>query len=236
MPMPLRQDGEPDYTRATAKQAHQYIYNESGLTAQQADQYVGNQAAEAQKAVSRLKGKGPKMGTSIVKFKQQQAEYEERLNAAQATLDYWHAVKAEHDTVTEARRRAAAEARHAKAEAEAEAQRKRIAEGHAQEAAYRAGQKRKAEEQAALGGARRTPNNATTLQKPPRQRHHLVYFGKVTDIVNRALPLAAPHGPRYHFNLAAAEILHFAREVRAVLFHNHVKRVERVYPPPFNNL
>lgn len=124
MKMPLRQDGEPDYTRATPTQAHQYIYNDSGLTTAQANEYVNNQTAEAKKAVSLIKGKGPKMGTSIVKFKQQQAEYEAKLQAAQSVLDYWNAVKAEQDKATLAQRQDMREA-----------EQKQIDEAHAAEEA-----------------------------------------------------------------------------------------------------
>ncbi|MBR1850088.1 MAG: hypothetical protein IJ789_01815 [Bacteroidales bacterium] len=91
--MPMREDGEADFMATTPERGHQFIYNEAGLSREEAGQFVKANIEAAEKELSKLKGKAPKMGTSLTKYQQQKAEHQARVDAAQATLDYWNGVR-----------------------------------------------------------------------------------------------------------------------------------------------
>ena len=112
-PMPMRVVGkgknavqEEDWLATTPKRGHDYVFKESGLDAEEANAFVENKVAEAEKNLEKVKGKAPKMGTNIAAYKEAKADYEARVAEAQKAVDYWHAVKAEHDKVLLEERRA----------------------------------------------------------------------------------------------------------------------------------
>lgn len=103
--MPMRQvkrkvDGkmttveEEDWMATTPARGHQFIYNEAGLSREVAGQFVKANLDSATKALDKAKKEAPKMGTSLVKYKQQQAEHQAKVDAAQQAVDYWQGVKA----------------------------------------------------------------------------------------------------------------------------------------------
>lgn len=138
--MPMREDGEADFMATTPERGHQYIYNEAGLSREEAGEFVKANIDAATKELEGLKKKAPKMGTSLVKYKQQQAEHQAKVDAAQQAVDYWQGVKATQSAIVSA-------------EMAEQAERDRVAH----EAAVLAEQQRQAdeiakrEEQAALG-------------------------------------------------------------------------------------
>lgn len=139
-PMPMREDGEADFLATTPERGHQFIYNEAGLSREEAGQFVKANLETATKALDKAKKDAPKMGTSLVKYKQQQAEHQAKVDAAQQAVDYWQGVKATQSAIVSA-------------EMAEQAERDRVAH----EAAVLAEQQRQAEEiakreeQAALG-------------------------------------------------------------------------------------
>ena len=99
-PMPMIGEGEnaePDFKSATPLRAHDYLYNESGLDEETANDFVDNNLAEAEKAVKRLAGKKPKIGTSIAKFNKENAEWKKSVAEANAMVEYWNQVKLNHE-------------------------------------------------------------------------------------------------------------------------------------------
>lgn len=139
-PMPMREDGEADFLATTPERGHQYIYNEAGLSREEAGQFVKANLETATKALDKAKKDAPKMGTSLVKYKQQQAEHQAKVDAAQQAVDYWQGVKATQSAIVSA-------------EMAEQAERDRIAHEAAvlEEAARQAEELAKREEQAALG-------------------------------------------------------------------------------------
>lgn len=142
-PMPMigeGEDAEPDFASVTPQRAHEYIFNESGLDEEDAKDFMTNNVQAAQTAVTKIKNKKPKMGTSIAKFNKDKAEWQRKLDEANANLDYWQQVKAERNAVLAER-----------AKAQQEADKKQTEEAQAAEAAYREEMAKKEAEQAALG-------------------------------------------------------------------------------------
>ena len=142
-PMPMigeGEDAEPDFASVTPQRAHEYIFNESGLDEEDAKDFMANNLSAAQTAVTKIKNKKPKMGTSIAKFNKDKAEWQQKLDEANANLDYWQQVKAERNAVLAER-----------AKAQQEADKKQAEEAQAAEAAYREEMAKKEAEQAALG-------------------------------------------------------------------------------------
>lgn len=142
-PMPMigeGEDAEPDFASVTPQRAHEYIFNESGLDEEDAKDFMTNNVQAAQTAVTKIKNKKPKMGTSIAKFNKDKAEWQQKLDEANANLDYWQQVKAERNAVLAER-----------AKAQQEADKKQTEEAQAAEAAYREEMAKKEAEQAALG-------------------------------------------------------------------------------------
>lgn len=142
-PMPMigeGEDAEPDFASVTPQRAHEYIFNESGLDEEDAKDFMANNLSAAQTAVTKIKNKKPKMGTSIAKFNKDKAEWQQKLDEANANLDYWQQVKAERNAVLAER-----------AKAQQEADKKQAEEAKAAEAAYREEMAKKEAEQAALG-------------------------------------------------------------------------------------
>lgn len=142
-PMPMigeGEDAEPDFASVTPQRAHEYIFNESGLDEEDAKDFMTNNLRAAETAVTKIKNKKPKMGTSIAKFNKDKAEWQQKLDEANANLDYWQQVKAERNAVLAER-----------AKAQQEADKKQTEEAQAAEAAYREEMAKKEAEQAALG-------------------------------------------------------------------------------------
>ena len=134
------EDAEPDFASVTPQRAHEYIFNESGLDEEDAKDFMTNNLRAAETAVTKIKNKKPKMGTSIAKFNKDKAEWQQKLDEASANLDYWQQVKAERNAVLAER-----------AKAQQEADKKQTEEAQAAEAAYREEMAKKEAEQAALG-------------------------------------------------------------------------------------
>lgn len=142
-PMPMVGEGEyaePDFGATTPQRAHDYIFNESGLEEADAAAFTKNNVEAANKELEKIKNKKPKMGTSIAKFNKDKAEWEQKVNEAQAKADYWKQVKEARDKVLAQR---LAE--------QHERERQQIEQAQADEAAYREEMARKEAEQAALG-------------------------------------------------------------------------------------
>lgn len=106
MPMVNNKDGEeePDFMSATPQRAHQYIYNEAELPREVADEFVKNNAKAAQSHLDKVKKKQPKMGTSIAKYKAEQAAYAQEVQAAEQAVQYWDEVKAVQDAIDKQQR------------------------------------------------------------------------------------------------------------------------------------
>ena len=148
-PMPMLgegEDAEPDFGSATPQRAHDYIFNESGLDEADAAAFTKNNVDAANKELEKIKNKKPKMGTSIAKFNKDKAEWERKVNEAQAKADYWKQVKEARDKVLAQR---IAE--------QQERERQQIEQAQADEAAYREEMARKEAEQAALGSHNVSP-------------------------------------------------------------------------------
>lgn len=139
-PMPMigeGEDAEPDFSRVDPTRAHTYIYNEAGLNREEGNEFVAANLKEAQKALDKAKKGEPKMGTSIAKYRKEQAAYGQIVGEAQKVVDYWNGVKAEQDKIVaeESRVRAEQQAEETRKAVEAERQRK---EAEAQKAAEQA--------------------------------------------------------------------------------------------------
>ena len=142
-PMPMvgeGEDAEPDFGSATPQRAHDYIFNESGLDEADAAAFTKNNVEAANKELEKIKNKKPKMGTSIAKFNKDKAEWDRKVNEAQAKADYWKQVKEARDKVLADR-----------LEEQQERERKQIEQAQTEEAAYREEMARKKSEQEALG-------------------------------------------------------------------------------------
>ena len=95
-PMPMIGEGEeaePDFTKATPERAHAYLYNESGLSRDEANQFIDANKKAADKALEKAKNAKPKIGTSIAKYKKEQSEYQQKVEAAEQVANYWQQVK-----------------------------------------------------------------------------------------------------------------------------------------------
>lgn len=139
-PMPMigeGEDAEPDFSRVDPARAHTYIYNEAGLNREEGNEFVAANLKEAQKALDKAKKGEPKMGTSIAKYRKEQAAYGQIVGEAQKVVDYWNGVKAEQDKIVaeESRVRAEQQAEETRKAVEAERQRK---EAEVQKAAEQA--------------------------------------------------------------------------------------------------
>lgn len=106
MPMLTNKDGEqePDFMATTPQRAHQYIYDEAELPREVADEFVKNNAKAAQSHLDKVKKKQPKMGTSIAKYKAEQAAYAQEVQAAEQAVRYWDEVKAVQDAIDRQKR------------------------------------------------------------------------------------------------------------------------------------
>lgn len=106
MPMVKNKEGEeePDFMSATPQRAHQYIYDEAELPREVADEFVKNNAKAAQSHLDKVKKKQPKMGTSIAKYKVEQAAYAQEVQAAEQAVQYWDEVKAVQDAIDKQQR------------------------------------------------------------------------------------------------------------------------------------
>jgi len=135
-PMPLLEDGNPDYSAVTPQRAHDYIYDEafSKAEAEEANQYVAAQRAAAERSLERAKKaqKNYRPSANLQKSRRRKAELATNVSVAKETVKYWETVQAIHETRRAAEYAASDEKRNREA---AEAQQK-----HAQEEAVRAAQ------------------------------------------------------------------------------------------------
>ena len=92
-------DAEPDFSQVTPTRAHAYIYDEAGLTKEEANAFVAANLKQANDVLSRVEKKKPVMGLSMAKYRQQQAIYSQQVEEAQASVDYWRAVKGAQDKI-----------------------------------------------------------------------------------------------------------------------------------------
>lgn len=127
-PMPMREDGEPDFMATTSERGHRYIYDEAGLSQEEAGKFVKANIDAAEKELKKLEGKAPKMGTSLTKYQQDKAAHQQQVEQAQAVLDYWNGVRAEQQRIVAAERAEQAERDRAAHEAAVLAEEQRQAE------------------------------------------------------------------------------------------------------------
>ena len=93
-PMPVREDGEEDWRATTPERAHAYIFNEAGLSKSEGNQFVAANIDAANKALAKAKAaQMPQVGTSIKKYNEAKAKRQEKIDDAQAMLDYWNNVR-----------------------------------------------------------------------------------------------------------------------------------------------
>lgn len=141
--MPMIGEGdeaEPDFMNTTPERAHSYIYNEAGLSRDEANQFVEANKKAADKALEKAKNTKPKMGTSLAKYRKEQTEYQQKVDAAQKVADYWKKVKDAQQLVLSAEQEERAKQNEAVHE-----------QAVIEEQARQAEELRKREEQAALG-------------------------------------------------------------------------------------
>lgn len=134
------EDAEPDFSQATPQRSHAYLYNEAGLSREEADQFINENKKAADKTLSAIQSKKPKMGTSLAKYRKETAEWQQKTDEAQAQANYWQAVKDEQQKILAAEQQA-------RAEREAAIREQAIAE----EQARQKEELRKREEQEQLG-------------------------------------------------------------------------------------
>lgn len=160
-PMPLLDDGNPNYAGTTPERGRQYIYDESGLDKGEADAYVSANLASAEKDLDKIKKKPPKMGTNLVKYQKDKADWESRMQEAQSNVDYWNKVKAS---------QADYEAEQAKARKAADA--KVRAQAVVDEQARQAAELAKQQEQAERGAGAVHPAIAEKWNNAPKVEGH----------------------------------------------------------------
>ncbi len=98
--MPMREDGEEDWQATTPERAHQYIYNEAGLSKDEGNQFVAAKADAAEKALAKAQSaQMPQVGTSIQKYNQAKAKRQEKIDEAQRAVDYWNRVREMQDGI-----------------------------------------------------------------------------------------------------------------------------------------
>lgn len=102
------EDAEPDFAAVTPARAHTYIYKESGLSRDEANQFVDANKKVADNALQKLQKKPPKMTPSLAKYNREKAEWQQKVDNAQAQADYWQAVKAEQQKALQAEQEARA--------------------------------------------------------------------------------------------------------------------------------
>ena len=106
-PMPItevtiggKKQKQVNWTATTPERGHKYVYEEMGMpTEEYADQFVEGNLNEAQKRVDKLQKNKPKFSLDPDEFKKNVQEHQAQLAEAQKLLDYWNAVKAEHERV-----------------------------------------------------------------------------------------------------------------------------------------
>lgn len=92
--MPMKEDGEEDWQATTPERAHAYIFNEAGLSRSEGNQFVAANIDAATKALAKAKAaQMPQVGTSIKKYNEAKAKRQEKIDEAQALLDYWNGVR-----------------------------------------------------------------------------------------------------------------------------------------------
>ena len=131
-------DAEPDFSQVTPTRAHAYIYEEAGLTKEEANAFVAANLKQANDVLSRVEKKKPVMGLSMAKYRQQQAIYSQQVEEAQASVDYWRAVKGAQDKINaeENQRLAARQAEDTRrAQAEEKERQQQVLQKEAEEAA-----------------------------------------------------------------------------------------------------
>ena len=102
VPMPMTgsgDDAEPDFMGTTPQRGRRYIYDEAGLSREESDQFVTNNIEAASKLLDKVRGKVPKMGTSLSRYNRDKAAWQQQVADAQRVLDYWRAVKNEQDVL-----------------------------------------------------------------------------------------------------------------------------------------
>lgn len=83
----------PAYEQATPEQAHNYIYNTTGLDEATADQFVQNQIDAADKHIADLQKREPQIGTDIDAYQQAHDKWQDDMLRAQITKEQWEQVR-----------------------------------------------------------------------------------------------------------------------------------------------
>lgn len=159
-PMPMVGEGEeaePDFSQTTPQRAHTYIYNEAGLDRDEANQFVEANKKAADKTLSTVHGKKPKMGTSLAKYHKEMADWQQKVADAQLQADYWKQVEDEQKKIIDA-------------EAQARAEREAIIQRQAamEEQQRQEEELRKREEQAQLGSNNVAPQITEKWNAAPK--------------------------------------------------------------------
>ncbi len=127
---------KPDFSKATPQRAHQYIFNERGLSVDNAKKFVENNRKAVEVALDKLSNKEPEMGIDLDEFDEKHGEWEQQMSDTQAQLEYWQAIAAEQARIEqEAVAAQAQETATRQAEQQAEAERKAAEEAAAIEQA-----------------------------------------------------------------------------------------------------
>lgn len=86
-------DGNILYDQMDVEDAAGDIYNNQGLTEDEADQFVNANINQSEKDVKAIENKAPKMGTNMSKYKQDKAEWQNKLDEAKRKAEFWNNVK-----------------------------------------------------------------------------------------------------------------------------------------------
>ena len=100
-PMPMRtlQNGEKteDWLSTTPQRGYNYLFNENGFSRDEAKGVLDAYLSEAQKRLDKEKQKVVKPIANVQAYKRMKEERDTRIAEAQKEVDYWNAVKAEHE-------------------------------------------------------------------------------------------------------------------------------------------
>jgi hypothetical protein len=89
--IPLDEEGEPLYEQVPKEQTVEDIFGKLD-DANLARDYAKHKVSEAEKKLKSVSGNAPKMGTKINEYARKKAEYEAKVEEAQASVDYWKSV------------------------------------------------------------------------------------------------------------------------------------------------
>lgn len=91
--MPIDNNGNPLFDQVSPERGLEWLENESELEPEEVAEQIILQRDAAVKALEKAKKNPPKQTTDIAKYKAAKAEYQSKLGAAQAAVDYWDKIK-----------------------------------------------------------------------------------------------------------------------------------------------